>query len=78
MNYACVVTGATFIFSTAWYYWPKYGGVHWFEGPKSNIDDEDVAAHQVAHQLQEQEDTNKAKSQQQELNQTVLVEDFKE
>lgn len=78
MNYACVVTGATFIFSTAWYYFPKYGGVHWFSGPKSNIDDEEVAAHQVAHQLQADEDAKKPHTQQEELNQTVEVEDFKE
>lgn len=78
MNYACVVTGATFVFSSAWYYFPKYGGVHWFEGPKSNIDDEEVAAIDVAHQLQEEEDRKKAKSQQEELNQTVQVDDFKE
>lgn len=76
MNYACVVTGATFIFSSAWYYCPKYGGIHWFEGPKSNIDDEEVAAHEVAHQLQNEEDVKKAQSQQEELQQTVQVEDF--
>lgn len=78
MNYACVVTGATFLFSSAWYYFPKYGGVNWFEGPKSNIDDEEVAAVEVAHQLQEEEDRKKAKNQQEELNQTVEVDDFKE
>ncbi|KAJ1022511.1 hypothetical protein NDA16_003500 [Ustilago loliicola] len=78
MNYACVVTAATFFFSTGWYYFPKYGGVHWFSGPKSNIDDEDVVAHEVAHQLQSEEDAKKARTQQEELNQTIQVEDFKE
>ena len=78
MNYACVVTGATFLFSSGWYYFPKYGGVHWFSGPKSNIDDEEVVAHQVAHQLDNEEDVRKAKTQQEELNQTVQVDDFKE
>lgn len=77
MNYACVVTGATFIFSTGWYYFPKYGGVHWFEGPKSNVDDEDVVAHDVVHQLEREEADKKASTQQQELNQTVEVEDYK-
>ncbi|CDR87321.1 related to UGA4-GABA permease-also involved in delta-aminolevulinate transport [Sporisorium scitamineum] len=78
MNYACVVTAATFLFSSVWYYCPKYGGVHWFEGPKSNIDDDEVAAHEVAHQLQQEEDRKKAKTEQERLNQTVEVEDFKE
>ncbi|SPC67941.1 related to UGA4 - GABA permease - also involved in delta-aminolevulinate transport [Ustilago sp. UG-2017b] len=78
MNYACVVTAATFIFSTGWYYFPKYGGVHWFSGPKSNIDDEEVVAHEVAHQLQNEEDVKKAKTQQEELNQTIQVDEFKE
>ncbi len=78
MNYACVVTGATFLFSTGWYYFPKYGGVHWFEGPKSNIDDEEVAAIDVAHQLESDEQMKKARTQQEELNQTVQVDDFKE
>ncbi|PWN48329.1 amino acid transporter [Violaceomyces palustris] len=41
MNYASLVTGATFLFSTAWYYMPKYGGVHWFTGPRPNIEDDD-------------------------------------
>lgn len=40
MNYASLVTGAVFIFSLAWYYFPKYGGVYWFTGPKSNIEDD--------------------------------------
>ncbi|SAM83401.1 related to UGA4-GABA permease-also involved in delta-aminolevulinate transport [Ustilago bromivora] len=78
MNYACVVTAATFIFSTGWYYFPKYGGVHWFSGPKSNIDDEKVVAHEVAHQLQNEEDVKKAKTRQEELNQTIQVDEFKE
>jgi amino acid transporter len=40
MNYASLVTGAVFIFSLAWYYCPKYGGVHWFTGPRSNLEEE--------------------------------------
>lgn len=37
MNYASLVTGAVFIFSLVWYYFPKYGGVHWFTGPVPNV-----------------------------------------
>lgn len=42
MNYASLVTGAVFIFSLAWYYFPKYGGVNWFQGPKSNLETVEV------------------------------------
>ncbi|SJL08432.1 related to UGA4-GABA permease-also involved in delta-aminolevulinate transport [Armillaria ostoyae] len=39
MNYAVVVLGGIFILSLAWYYFPKYGGVHWFTGPVTTISD---------------------------------------
>jgi len=38
MNYTVVVLGGVLILSLVWYYFPKYGGVHWFTGPISNID----------------------------------------
>ncbi|KAJ1307290.1 hypothetical protein OPQ81_001400 [Rhizoctonia solani] len=38
MNYAIVVMGAFMIGSVVWYYFPMYGGVHWFEGPISTVD----------------------------------------
>jgi LPXTG-motif cell wall-anchored protein len=38
MNYTVVVMGGTLLLSLAWYYFPKYGGVHWFTGPVRNID----------------------------------------
>lgn len=37
MNYTVVVLGGVMILSIAWYYCPKYGGVHWFTGPVANI-----------------------------------------
>jgi hypothetical protein len=37
MNYTVVVLGGVMVLSLAWYYFPKYGGVHWFTGPVSNI-----------------------------------------
>lgn len=37
MNYTVVVLGGVMILSVVWYYLPKYGGVHWFRGPISNI-----------------------------------------
>ena len=38
MNYSVVVLGGILILSVAWYYFPVYGGVHWFTGPVANID----------------------------------------
>ncbi|KAG0694600.1 amino acid/polyamine transporter I [Suillus ampliporus] len=38
MNYTVVVLGGILILSIIWYYFPVYGGVHWFTGPVSNIE----------------------------------------
>jgi amino acid transporter len=40
MNYTVVVLGGVIALSLVWYYFPKYGGVHWFTGPVSNIGNE--------------------------------------
>jgi amino acid transporter len=37
MNYTVVVLGGTLLLSVIWFYFPKYGGVHWFKGPIANI-----------------------------------------
>lgn len=37
MNYTVVVLGGYMSLSVFWYYCPVYGGVHWFNGPKSNF-----------------------------------------
>lgn len=37
MNYTVVVLGGIMILSVMWYYFPKYGGVHWFTGPIANV-----------------------------------------
>jgi len=37
MNYTVVVLGGVLFLSVVWYYFPKYGGVHWFTGPVANI-----------------------------------------
>ncbi|OCH91129.1 APC amino acid permease [Obba rivulosa] len=37
MNYAVVVMGAWIALCLAYYYCPVYGGVHWFNGPQTNI-----------------------------------------
>ncbi|KAI9435570.1 hypothetical protein H4582DRAFT_2079668 [Lactarius indigo] len=33
MNYTVVVLGGVLILSLVWFYFPVYGGVHWFKGP---------------------------------------------
>ena len=37
MNYSVVVLGGWFLLSLVWYYFPIYGGVHWFTGPVRTI-----------------------------------------
>ncbi|KAH9973550.1 APC amino acid permease [Lactifluus volemus] len=37
MNYTVVVIGGVLILSLVWYYFPVYGGVHWFEGPVPTV-----------------------------------------
>ena len=38
MNYSVVVLGGVLILSLIWYYFPVYGGVHWFTGPVATIE----------------------------------------
>ncbi|KAH9948494.1 APC amino acid permease [Amylocystis lapponica] len=38
MNYTVVVLGGVMILSLVWYYFPKYGGVHWFTGPVPTVE----------------------------------------
>jgi len=37
MNYTVAVLGAYMSLAIFWYYCPVYGGVHWFNGPVSNL-----------------------------------------
>ena len=45
MNYTVVVMGGVIIVALVYYYLPRYGGIHWFEGPVRNLprDDEKEA-----------------------------------
>ncbi|KAG1905905.1 amino acid/polyamine transporter I [Suillus fuscotomentosus] len=36
MNYTVVVLGGFMFLAISWYYFPVYGGVHWYTGPISN------------------------------------------
>ena len=38
MNYTIVVCGAWAVICIVYYYFPVYGGVHWFTGPVANIE----------------------------------------
>lgn len=42
MNYTIVVEGGILILSLIYYYFPKYGGVHWFKGPVPTIIESDA------------------------------------
>ncbi|KAF7376941.1 putative amino-acid permease C11D3.08c [Mycena sanguinolenta] len=41
MNYTVVVMGGVSLLALGYYYFPKYGGVHWFKGPVSNVEVDD-------------------------------------
>ncbi|KAI0264835.1 APC amino acid permease [Gloeopeniophorella convolvens] len=41
MNYTVVVWGGVIILSLIYFYFPKYGGVYWFTGPVSTLEDSD-------------------------------------
>lgn len=45
MNYTVVVLGGILLLSLVWYYFPVYGGVHWFTGPVPNVGNDDAADH---------------------------------
>ncbi|KAJ7618132.1 APC amino acid permease [Mycena polygramma] len=38
MNYSVVVLGGILFLALCYYYFPRYGGVHWFRGPVANVD----------------------------------------
>ncbi|KAG5636325.1 hypothetical protein H0H81_008409 [Sphagnurus paluster] len=40
MNYTVVVLGGTLFLSIVYFYFPVYGGVHWFKGPIQTIGDD--------------------------------------
>ncbi|OCH88957.1 amino acid transporter [Obba rivulosa] len=40
MNYTIVVLGGVLVLSLIWYYFPVYGGVHWFTGPIPTVEKE--------------------------------------
>lgn len=47
MNYTVVLLIGVLVLSLMWYYFPVYGGVHWFTGPVRNIGTDDERAEDV-------------------------------
>jgi hypothetical protein len=41
-NYTVLVLGGVLLLSVGWYYFPKWGGVYWFEGPVRTVDGSEV------------------------------------
>ena len=44
MNYTVVVMGGWLLLCVAYFYLPRYGGVHWFTGPVANVEPKSDAA----------------------------------
>ncbi|KAI0048204.1 APC amino acid permease [Auriscalpium vulgare] len=42
MNYSVVVVFGVIFLSSVYYFFPKYGGIHWFKGPVVTVEDEGV------------------------------------
>lgn len=38
MNYTVVVVGGTMALCVLYYFFPKYGGRHWFKGPVTTVE----------------------------------------
>ena len=38
MNYTAVVAGGWILLCLVYFFFPKYGGMYWFEGPRANIE----------------------------------------
>ena len=43
MNYSVAVFGGVVLLALIYYYFPVYGGIHWFTGPISTIDNNETA-----------------------------------
>ena len=56
MNYTVVVGGGWIVLCIVYYYFPKYGGVYWFQGPMANIDQDDNSVEVVNEVVIEEKD----------------------
>ncbi|GLB36976.1 putative APC amino acid permease [Lyophyllum shimeji] len=57
MNYTIVVQGGTLFLSIVYFYFPVYGGVHWFKGPVQTIEDVDLASQDTGSDVKGESDS---------------------
>lgn len=50
-NYTSVVLGGVMLLAMAWYYFPVYGGVHWFRGPTFNVEEKTSSRRSVGDEV---------------------------
>jgi len=60
MNYTVVVLGGFMSLAIFWYYCPVYGGVHWFNGPVSNLPPDVEGEHGEEESVSEKRDKSHA------------------
>ena len=58
MNYTVVVGGGWVGLSIIYYFFPKYGGRHWFTGPMANIQP-DASVEIIEEKVRDSEDEDK-------------------
>ncbi|KAK7005720.1 GABA permease [Favolaschia claudopus] len=58
MNYTVVVVGGTLMLSLGYFFFPKYGGRHWFTGPVETIQDVVEVPPEYAEKIHEKENTS--------------------
>lgn len=58
MNYTVVVGGGWITLCICYYYFPVYGGVHWFKGPMANVEQE-TPVEKLLESIPEKEDDGK-------------------
>ncbi|EMD31996.1 hypothetical protein CERSUDRAFT_88605 [Gelatoporia subvermispora B] len=56
MNWMIVVLSAWILLCLVYYYFPVYGGIHWFVGPKANVDIVNAAAGEDIGNLGDEKD----------------------
>ena len=56
MNYTSVVLGGVMSLAMVWYYFPVYGGIHWFQGPTFNIEETTPSRTSVGDERSNSED----------------------
>ena len=53
MNYTAAVSGGWIILCLVYFFFPKYGGMYWFEGPRANLEAEESATQSESGSIDE-------------------------